>query len=42
MEVSNYRPVSVLPSISKIFKKAIVSQLNDYFDGIFSVFLSGF
>ena len=42
MEVSNYRPVSVLPSISKIFEKAVVSQLNDYFDGIFSDFLSGF
>ena len=37
MEISNYRPVSVLPSISKIFEKAIVSQLNDYFDGIFNV-----
>ena len=38
MEVSNYRPVSVLPSISKIFEKAIVSQLNDYFDGISVIF----
>jgi hypothetical protein len=42
LEVSNYRPVSILPSMSKIFERMIVSQLSVYFENIFSEFLSGF
>ena len=38
----NYRPVSTLPCISKIFEGVFVDQLNNYFTDIFSPFLSGF
>ena len=30
-DMNNYRPISVLPSISKIFEKALLNQLNDHF-----------
>jgi len=29
-EFSNYRPISVLPSFSKIFEKAVFNRLNSY------------
>ena len=29
---SNYRPISLLPSISKIFEKVIFKQLADYLE----------
>ena len=29
---SNYRPISLLPSISKIFEKVILLQLTEYLD----------
>ena len=29
--ITNYRPISVLPVISKIFKTVICDQLSDYF-----------
>ena len=32
----NYRPVSILPNISKICEKCLYKQLYDYFDAIFS------
>ena len=31
---TNYRPVSVLPNLSKIYEKLIYNQLYDYFDKI--------
>ena len=42
LDKRNYRPVSVLPCISKIFEGIIVDQLSLYFEQLFSPFLSGF
>ena len=30
--MSNYRPIALLPSVSKIFEKVILLQLTKYFD----------
>ena len=38
----NYRPVSVLTALSKVFEKVSGVQLSSYFESIFSKFLSGF
>ena len=38
----NYRPISILPLISKIFEKLICSQLSNHFDNILSKFQCGF
>ena len=38
----NYRPVSVLPSVSKIYECVMAVQLCDFFDHIFSALLSAF
>ena len=32
----HYRPVSILPNISKIYERCLYTQLYDYFDVIFS------
>ena len=42
LDKQNYRPVSILPTISKIFERAIHDQLTDFFDNIFSPFLAAF
>ena len=39
---SNYRPVSVLPVISKVFERIICNQLSAFFEEIFSKFQCGF
>ena len=39
---SNYRPVSILPTLSKIYEKILYQQMYQYFDSIFSKYLSGF
>ena len=39
---SNYRPVSILPNISKIYERLIYNQLYEYFDKILSPFQCGF
>ena len=38
----NYRPISILPFISKIFEKLICRQLSNHFDNILSTFQCGF
>ena len=38
----NYRPISILSCISKIFEKLLILQLRMYFDDIFSQYLSGY
>ena len=38
----NYRPVSVLPCLSKVFESIYIDQLNKYFDSLLSPYLSGF
>ena len=35
-EKENYKPVSFLPNLSKIFERCIYVQLKDYFDKILS------
>ena len=39
---SNYRPVSILPVISKVYEKLMYDQMYRYFDQIFSKFQCGF
>jgi potassium voltage-gated channel Eag-related subfamily H protein 8 len=41
-EKGNYRPVSVLSAISKIFETAIEKQLSDHFENLFNPFLAEF
>ena len=38
----DYRPVSVLPAISKNFERAVYIQITDFFDNCFNIFLSAF
>ena len=39
---SNYRPVSVLPGLSKIFEKLLFTQINNFMDNKLSRHLCGF
>ena len=39
---NNYRPVSILPSVSKIYERCIYDQINDYFQPLFSKLQCGF
>lgn len=39
---SNFRPVSILPTISKIYEKVLNEQLSLFCDGIFHDFISAF
>ena len=38
----NYRPVSILPALSKIFERLMSYQVNDYMNDKLSIFLCGF
>ena len=38
----NYRPVSLLPNLSKIFEKCILEQMSQFFVSIFSKYQCGF
>lgn len=39
---SNYRPISLLPVVSKIFERLIMKQIEPYADKILSKYLCGF
>ena len=38
----NYRPVSILPNISKINERCLFKQISNYFENFFSKFQCGF
>ena len=40
--VENYRPVSVLPTVSKIFERIMQRQITDYLGKFISPFLCGY
>ena len=40
LKKENYRPVSILPCLSKIFERVMADQLNTYFRDIFDEALS--
>jgi hypothetical protein len=42
LKKENYRPISVLSCVSKIFEGVIVDQLSQYFESHLSQFISGF
>ena len=39
---NNYRPVSILPTISKIYEEMLYEQMYEYFNNIFSKYVCGF
>ena len=39
---TNYRPISILPTLSKVYEKLFYNQIYNYFNGIFSRYLCGF
>ena len=41
-EKENYRPVSILPNLSKIFERCMYDQLKDYLDKLLSKYQSRF
>ena len=40
--VSNYRPVSILPNLSKIYEKCMYKQISKFFENILSKYQCGF
>ena len=42
MDICNYRSISILPTVSKIFEKEVVNQMNEYFEYVLSPYVSGF
>ena len=41
-KTKNYRPVSLLPQVSKIYENTLATQINDYIENYFSDYLCGF
>ena len=39
---TNYRPISIWPTLSKVYEKRFYNQIYNYFNGIFSKYLCGF
>ena len=42
IDKSNYRTISLLPSISKIFERLLADQMNPFLETVFSKYLCGF
>ena len=42
LKKENYRPISVLPHVAKIFERILFNQISRFFDDKFSKLLSGF
>ena len=42
LDIGNYRPISILPTVSKLFEKVMANQLSEFFETKFSKFLCGF
>ena len=42
LDHENYRPISILPTFSKVFERIIFDQINDFFQDKFSKLLCGF
>ena len=42
LEKTNYRPVSLLPNISKVFERCLHRQISEYFEAVLSKFQCGF
>ena len=42
LDKENYRPVSILPLLSKVYEKLLYNRLSDYIENIFNVILCGF
>ena len=38
----NYRPISILPNISKVYERCLYDQMPEFFDNIFSEYQCGF
>ena len=41
-EKSNYRPVSILSNVSKVYKRCLYDQIYDFFENKFSRYQCGF
>ena len=39
---TNYRPISILPAVLKLLEKFMFKQMSNYFEQLFSEYLSGF
>ena len=39
---TNYRPISILPAVLKLLAKFMFKQMSNYFENLFSEYLSGF
>ena len=42
LDTVNYRPVSLLSHVSKVYERIIFNQISTYFEAYFSSFLTGF
>ena len=42
LQKENYRPISILPTLSKIYERVLHQQLYNYFNSIFSKYLCGY